>query len=191
MVHEEEYLDFLFQHEDVLFLTLSGGEKKGLEDCNVWNRQSVKRPGRIRHIVPKCVFGYVYSSRLLNKPHKILSLCKLIEQQWCRQGQRLFISGWSPDRTWCQMQTSPWLAALCAIGKSLMFGWEDRAAAKWMLGALPGIKLMNLTAASGHHDTNTAWVVTHAQHGVSGSGTNPSEQQKRLQTPRVSSYCTF
>lgn len=42
--------------------------------------------------------------------------------------------------------------------------------AKWMLGALPGIKLMNLTAASGHHDTNTAWVVTHAQRGVFGSG---------------------
>lgn len=38
--------------------------------------------------------------------------------------------------------------------------------AKWMLGALPGIKLMNLEAASGHHDTNTAWVVTHAQRGV-------------------------
>lgn len=35
-----------------------------------------------------------------------------------------------------------------------------------MLGALPGIKLMNLAAASGHHDTNTAWVVTHAQRGV-------------------------
>lgn len=39
-----------------------------------------------------------------------------------------------------------------------------------MLGALPGIKLMNLTAASGHHDTNTAWVVTHAQRGVFGFG---------------------
>lgn len=35
-----------------------------------------------------------------------------------------------------------------------------------MLGALPGIKLMNLTAASGHHDTNTAWEVTHAQRGA-------------------------
>lgn len=59
----------------------------------------------------------------------------------------------------------------CAIGKSLMFGREDRAAkAKWMLGALPGIKLMNLTAASGHRDTNTAWVGTHAQRGVFGSG---------------------
>lgn len=44
-----------------------------------------------------------------------------------------------------------------------MFGREDRTAAKWMLGVLPGIKLMNLTAASGHHDTHTAWVV---QHGV-------------------------
>jgi len=37
-----------------------------------------------------------------------------------------------------------------------------------MLGVLPGIKLMNLTAASGHHDTNTAWVVTRAQRGVLG-----------------------
>lgn len=50
-----------------------------------------------------------------------------------------------------------------------MFAREDRAAAaaaeaaKWMLGALPGIKLMNPTAASGHHDTNTAWVATHAR----------------------------
>lgn len=59
------------------------------------------------------------------------------------------------------MQTSFWLTAFRAIGKSLMFGREDRAAAKWMLGVLPGIKLMNLTAASGHHDTNTAWVVQH------------------------------
>lgn len=58
------------------------------------------------------------------------------------------------------MQTSFWLTAFHAIGKSLMFGGEDRTAAKWMLGVLPGIKLMNLTAASGHHDTNTAWVVT-------------------------------
>lgn len=53
-----------------------------------------------------------------------------------------------------------------------MFAREDRAAAaeaaKWMLGALPGIKLMNLTAASGHHDTNTAWVVTRAQRGRGG-----------------------
>lgn len=64
----------------------------------------------------------------------------------------------------------PWLAAFCAIGKSLMFGREDRAVAKWMLGALPGIKLMNLTAASGHHDTNAAWVVMHARRGVFGSG---------------------
>lgn len=110
----------------------------------------------------------VYRGRLLNKLHKILRQCKLIQEQWCSQGQRLFISGWSPDRTWCQMQTSLWLTAFCAIGKSLMFGWEDRTAAKWMLGALPGIKLMNLTAASGHHDTNTAWVVTHAQRGVFG-----------------------
>lgn len=54
------------------------------------------------------------------------------------------------------MQTSPWLAALGAIGKSLTFGGEDRTAAKWMLGALPGIKLMKLTAASGHRDTNAA-----------------------------------
>lgn len=129
---------------------------------------------------PRPPFGYVYCSRLLNKLHKILSLCKLIEQQWCRQGQRLFISGWSPDRTWCQMQTSPWLTAFCAIGKSLMFGWEDRAAAKWMLGALPGIKLMHLTAASGHHDTNTAWVVTHAQHGVFGSRKKPN---RKAETP--------
>lgn len=117
-----------------------------------------------------CVpFGCVCRGRLLNKLHQIPRRCKLIEQQRCSQGQRLFISGWSPDRTWCQMQTSPWLTAFGAIGKSLMFAWEDRAAAKWMLGARPGIKLMNLTAASGHHDTNTAWVVTHAQHGVLGS----------------------
>lgn len=54
------------------------------------------------------------------------------------------------------MQTSPWLIALGAIGKSLTFGGEDRAAAKWMLGALPGIKLMKLTAASGHRDTDAA-----------------------------------
>lgn len=57
------------------------------------------------------------------------------------------------------MQTSPWLAALGALGKSLTFGGEDRAAAKWMLGALPGIKLMRPTAASGHRDTDAAWVV--------------------------------
>ena len=50
-----------------------------------------------------------------------------------------------------------------------MFGREDRTAAKWMLGALPGIKLMNLAAASGHHDTNTAWVVGGVQRGLSGS----------------------
>lgn len=103
----------------------------------------------------------VYGGRLLNNLHKI-------QRQWCSQGQRLFISGWSPDRTWCQMQTSLWLTAFCAIGKSLMFGWEDRTAAKWMLGALPGIKLMNPAAASGHRDTNTAWVVTCAQCGVFG-----------------------
>lgn len=50
-----------------------------------------------------------------------------------------------------------------------MFGREDRTAAKWMLGALPGIKLMNLTAASGHRDTNTAWVATRAQREGFGS----------------------
>lgn len=49
---------------------------------------------------------------------------------------------------------SSWLAALAASGKSLTVGGEDRAAAKWMLGALPGIKLMRLTAASGHRDTD-------------------------------------
>lgn len=49
------------------------------------------------------------------------------------------------------------------MGYSLMFAGEDRTAAKWMLGALPGIKLMNLAAASGHHGTNTAWVVTQAR----------------------------
>lgn len=49
-----------------------------------------------------------------------------------------------------------------------------------MLGALPGIKLMNLTAASGHHDTNTAWVVTHAQHGVFGSG---KKADRKAETP--------
>lgn len=38
----------------------------------------------------------------------------------------------------------------------MTFGGEDRAAAKWMLGALPGIKLMTLTAASGHRDTDAA-----------------------------------
>lgn len=64
------------------------------------------------------------------------------------------------------MRTSLWLNALCATGGSLMFGGEDRTAAKWRLGVLPGIKLMNLTAASGHRDTNTAWVVTCAQHGA-------------------------
>lgn len=117
---------------------------------------------------PLSLLWCVYRGRLLNKLHKLLRQCKLIQQRWCSQGQRLFISGWSPDRTWCQMQTSPWLTAFCAIGKSLMFGWEDRAAAKWMLGALPGIKLMNPAEASGHHDTNTAWVVTHAQRGVFG-----------------------
>lgn len=57
------------------------------------------------------------------------------------------------------MQTSAWLAALGANGESLTFGGEDRAAAKWMLGALPGIKLMRLTAASGHRGTGAAWVV--------------------------------
>lgn len=44
-----------------------------------------------------------------------------------------------------------------------MFAGEDRTAAKWMLGELPGIKLMNLTAASGHRDTNSAWVGTCVQ----------------------------
>lgn len=48
------------------------------------------------------------------------------------------------------MQPSPWLAAPGALGKSLTCGGEDRAAAKWMLGALPGIKHMEPTAASGH-----------------------------------------
>lgn len=47
-----------------------------------------------------------------------------------------------------------------------------------MLGALPGIKLMNLTAASGHHDTNTAWVVMHAQRGVFGSG----KKERKIET---------
>lgn len=60
------------------------------------------------------------------------------------------------------MQTSAWLAALAANGKSLTFGGEDRAAAKWMLGALPGIKLMRLTAASGHRGADAAWVVARA-----------------------------
>lgn len=67
-----------------------------------------------------------------------------------------------------------------------MFAREDRAAAaaaaaeaaKWMLGALPGIKLMNLTAASGHHDTNTAWVVTHAQRGGLWLGQQKKKRKK-------------
>lgn len=117
----------------------------------------------------------VYGGRLLNNLHKI-------QRQWCSQGQRLFISGWSPDRTWCQMQTSLWLTAFCAIGKSLMFGWEDRTAAKWMLGALPGIKLMNLAAASGHRDTNTAWVVTCAQRGVFGLEHKRERKREKFET---------
>lgn len=71
------------------------------------------------------------------------------------------------------MQTSPWLAALAAIGKSLTFGGEDRAAVKWMLGALPGIKAMKLTAASGHRDTDAAWVARR------GEGPGVGEKQQR------------
>lgn len=80
-----------------------------------------------------------------------------------------------------------------------MFAGEDRAAAaaaaaeaeaaKWMLGALPGIKLMNLTAASGHHDTNSAWVVTHAQRGVFGLD-HKKREGKNLKVLNAS-LCTF
>lgn len=56
-----------------------------------------------------------------------------------------------------------------------------------MLGALPGIKLMNLTAASGHHDTNTAWVVTHAQRGVFGSD-KKNKKYETISACRLSLY---
>lgn len=79
------------------------------------------------------------------------------------------------------MQTCSWLAAPAALGNRLTFGGEDRTAAKWMLGALPGIKLMKLTAASGHRDTDAAC-------GVGGWGgglaqENPERPQTRFPSP--------
>ncbi|CAB1440552.1 unnamed protein product [Pleuronectes platessa] len=56
-------------------------------------------------------------------------------------------------------QTSPRLAAFrCCRQEVDVWSRGQDGSTKWKLGALPGIKLMNLTAASGHHDTNTAWV---------------------------------
>lgn len=51
-----------------------------------------------------------------------------------------------------------------------------------MLGALPGIRLMNLAAASGHRDTNTAWVVTCAQRGVLGLEHRRERKREKFET---------